>query len=93
MLEPLISMLYPILGAHISGSEFQCPDLIWRGPCGIMANQVADSGGNKAQLSHLVEAICSGFAAVLQTQRLSFESQRHRFASLQNEAEPNSNDK
>ena len=44
MHEPLVPMLFPILGAHVSGSEFQ-----------------AESGGNKGQLSHLVEAICRDF--------------------------------
>lgn len=28
MYEPLIPMFFPILGAHVSGSEFQYPDLI-----------------------------------------------------------------
>ena len=56
--EPLVPMLFPILGAHISGTEFQYPDLTWKEPCGMMANLVAESGGNKGQLSCLVEAIC-----------------------------------
>ena len=60
MYEPLIPMFFPILGAHISGTEFQYPDLTWKELCGQMANLVADSGGNKGQLSHLVEAICRG---------------------------------
>ena len=30
MHEPLVPMLFPILGAHISGTEFQYPDLTWR---------------------------------------------------------------
>ena len=34
---------------------------IWQELCGMMANLVADSGGNKGQLSHLVEAICRDF--------------------------------
>ena len=55
MYEPLVPMLFPILCAHVSGSEFQYPDLTWKEPCGIMANLVAESGGNKGQLSHLVE--------------------------------------
>ena len=59
--EPLVPMLFPILGAHISGAEFQYPDLTWKELCGQMANLVADSGGNKGQLSHLVEAICRDF--------------------------------
>ena len=57
MHEPLVPMFFPILGAHISGSEFQYPDLTWKEMCGQMANLVAESGGNKAQLTHLVEAI------------------------------------
>ena len=61
MYEPLVPMLFPILGAHISGAEFQYPDLSWKELCGQMANLVAESGGNKGQLSHLVEAICRDF--------------------------------
>jgi hypothetical protein len=61
MRQPLIPMLFPVLGAHISGSEFQYPDLTWKEPCGMMANLVADSGCNKGQLSYLVEAICRDF--------------------------------
>ena len=53
MCEPLVPMLFPILGAHVSGSEFQYPDLTWKELCGQMANLVAESGGNKGQLSHL----------------------------------------
>lgn len=61
MHEPLVPMLFPILGAHVSGAEFQYPDLSWKEPCGQMANLVAESGGNKGQLSNLVEAICRDF--------------------------------
>ena len=61
MHEPLVPMLFPVLGAHISGAEFQYPDLSWKEPCGQMANLVAESGGNKGQLSNLVEAICRDF--------------------------------
>ena len=59
--EPLVPMLFPILGAHISGTEFQYPDLTWKETCGMMANLVAESGGNKGQLSYLIEAICRDF--------------------------------
>ncbi len=52
MYEPLVPMLFPVLGAHISGAEFQYPDLTWKEMCGMMANLVADSGNNKGQLSH-----------------------------------------
>ena len=58
MHQPLLPMLFPVLGAHVSGAEFQYPDLRWKEPCGMMANLVADSGCNKGQLSYLVEAIC-----------------------------------
>ena len=58
MHEPLVPMLFPVLGAHINGAEFQYPDLSWKEPCGMMANLVAETGGNKGQLSNLVEAIC-----------------------------------
>jgi len=58
MREPLVPMLFPILGAHISGAEFQYPDLTWKEMCGQMANLVAESGGNKGQLSSIVEVIC-----------------------------------
>ena len=51
MHEPLVPMLFPSLGAHINGAEFQYPDNTWKEVCGLMANIVADSGGNKGQLS------------------------------------------
>ena len=50
MHEPLVPMLFPILGAHVIGSEFQYPDHSWKELCGQMANLVAESGGNKGQL-------------------------------------------
>ena len=59
--EPLVPMFFPIPGAHISGAEFQYPDLNWKEPTGMMANLVCDSGCNKGQLSNLVEAICRDF--------------------------------
>jgi len=61
MHEPLVPMLFPILGAHISGAEFRYPDLSWKETCGMMANLVSETGGNKGQLSNLVEAICRDF--------------------------------
>ncbi len=59
--EPLVPLLFPALGAHITATKFQYPDRTWKEPCGIMANLVAESGGNKGQLSHLIEAICHDF--------------------------------
>ena len=53
MHEPLVSMFFPILGAHMGGTEFQYPDLSWKEPTGMMANLVANSGDNKGQLTTL----------------------------------------
>ena len=61
MYEPLVPMFFPILGAHISGAEFQYPDLTWKEPTGMMANLVAHSGDNKGQLTTLAKAICRDF--------------------------------
>ena len=61
MYEALVPMFFPVLGAHLSGAEFQYPDLSWKEPCGQMAHLVAESGGNKGQLSNLIEAICRDF--------------------------------
>ena len=63
--EPLVPMFFPILGAHISGAEFQYPDNSWKEPTGMMANLVAHSGDNKGQLTPLVEAICRDFRRLL----------------------------
>ena len=61
MYEPLVPMFFPILGAHISGAEFQYPDLSWKELTGLMANLVAHSGDNKGQLTTLAKAICRDF--------------------------------
>ena len=58
MYEPLIPMFFPILGAHISGTEFQYPDYSWKETTGMMANLVAHSGDNKGQLTTLAKALC-----------------------------------
>lgn len=63
MHEPLVPMLFPVLGAHVSGAEFMHPSNVWMELCGMMANLVADSGGNKGQLTGWVEAICRDFRA------------------------------
>ena len=59
--EPFVPMVFPVLGAHISGTEFQYPDYSWKEPTGMMANLVAYSGDNKGQYPNLVEAICRDF--------------------------------
>ena len=39
MYEPLVPMLFPVLGAHISGAEFQYLDLTWKEMCVKMRNE------------------------------------------------------
>ena len=47
MNQPLVPMLFPILGAHLKETEFLYPDQSRKEPCGLTANLVAESGGNK----------------------------------------------
>ena len=49
MHQPIVPMLFPILGAHVSGAEFMYPDLSWKEPSGMLANLVADSGAGKGR--------------------------------------------
>ena len=58
MHKPLILMSMPALSAHLSEVEFMYSDNKYYELCGQMANLVAESGGNKGQLSSIVEAIC-----------------------------------
>ena len=53
-------MLFPSLGAHISVAEFQHPDRIWKKLCSKMAHLVVKNGGNKSQLSQIVEDEIAG---------------------------------
>ena len=50
MHEPLVPMLFPVFGAHMSVAKFQYPDLNWKETTGKMTNLVAKSGYNNAQL-------------------------------------------
>ena len=61
MHAPLLPMLFPVLGAKISHTEWQYPSGQWLEPCGQQAVLVADSAGNKGQLGMLVEAINRDF--------------------------------
>ena len=61
MEEPMVPMFFPVLGAHISGAEFQYPDNSWKEPTGMMVNLVAHSGDNKGQFKDLTNAICRDF--------------------------------
>ena len=49
MHQPLVPMLFPILGAHVSGAVFMYPDLYWKETSGMLADLVADSGAGKGR--------------------------------------------
>ena len=49
MHQSLVPMLFPVLGAHISGAEFMYPDRSWKEMCGMMGNLVADRLRRKGQ--------------------------------------------
>lgn len=53
MHEPMVTMLFPILGAQISEAKFRYPDLIWKELFGMMKNLVADSCSNKGQFTNI----------------------------------------
>ena len=61
MQEPMVPMFFPVLGAHISGTESQYPDRSWTETCGMMAQLVGNSGDNKGQFKELTNAICRDF--------------------------------
>ena len=61
MHEPLAPMVFPSLGAHVSGCEFMYPSGVWMEPCGLIAHLCAEFSGNKGQLGLLAEAICRDF--------------------------------
>ena len=51
--EPIVPMIFPVLGAHVSGPKFMYPDLIWKELFGMMKNLVADSCRNKGQFTNI----------------------------------------
>jgi len=53
MHEPIVPMIFPVLGAHVSGVKFMYPDLIWKELFGMMKNLVADSCRNKGQFTNI----------------------------------------
>lgn len=61
MREAILPMIFPALGAHICGTEFQYPDLTWKEPCGMLAHLVGESGMGKGQLTQCTEAILHSF--------------------------------
>ena len=61
MRETLVPMAIPALAAHLADVKFMYSDNKYYELCGQMGHLVAESGGNKGQLSDLVEAICRDF--------------------------------
>jgi len=57
-------MFFPILGAHISRSEFQYFDLISKVLCDIMANLVAESGVIRVTITQPYSTITLGYSAI-----------------------------
>ena len=53
MHEPIVPMIFPVLGAHVSGANFMYPDLIWKELFGMLKNLVADSCRNKGQFTNI----------------------------------------
>ena len=43
MHKPLVSMIFPVIFAHIIVSEIHYPNLIWKELCGKIAHLIADS--------------------------------------------------
>ena len=53
-----LSDAFPPLGAHVSDAEFQHPDTLGRRYVAFGQHRSRFGGGNKGQLSLLMEAIC-----------------------------------
>ena len=53
--------VFPVRSAHIIVAEFMYPTSFLKQLYGKMTNPIAESGGNKSQLSTLVEALCRLF--------------------------------
>ncbi|MCQ2300230.1 MAG: hypothetical protein MJZ81_08930 [Bacteroidales bacterium] len=90
MNQPLVPMLFPILGAHLKETEFLYPDQSRKEPCGIMANLVAESGGNKGQLPNLEEALCHDFPTHDEMEPKKLVERQHQVKTLSlNKEKPN----
>ena len=63
MREAIVPILFPALGAYVSGAEFMYPDQTWKETCGMLAHLIGNSGVGKGQLSFCVEAIMRKFRA------------------------------
>jgi len=53
MHEPLVLMIFPSFGAHLSGVEFQYSDLKMGGDMSQIGVRMAKNDGNKGLLSHV----------------------------------------
>lgn len=69
MKESIVPMLFPALGAYISGTKFQYADLSWKEPAGMMAHLVGDSGIGKGELTGCIDSIMRKFRSPRNLQR------------------------
>ena len=61
MREAIVPMLFPGLGAYVTGTEFQYVSNKWYEPSGMMAHLVAVSGMGKGQLTDCIETMMRKF--------------------------------
>ena len=61
MHEPIILIEIPAFAAHLTNVKFLYSDNKYYELCGQMGHLIGPSGVGKAQLSHLIEAICRDF--------------------------------
>ena len=54
MHQPLVPMLFPILGAHVSGAEFMYPDKSWKETCGYCKHRVLGKSPTKPHVLFLL---------------------------------------
>ena len=73
---PPFSMLFPILCALVSGSEFQHTDPLRKEFCGQMAGLVAEKGGNRLESSSRKASLGGKFLALRATKSRAGEGLR-----------------
>ena len=76
MHQSLVPMLFPVLGAHISGAEFMYPDRSWKEMCGMVGNLVAESGTGKVPRGPPGHAVREGKAQGLHGESYGIVSNR-----------------
>jgi hypothetical protein len=57
MHEPLAPMLFPSLGAHVTGREFKYPSGVWMEPCSLIAHICAEFSGTQKYTKGTVPSV------------------------------------